>query len=203
MVADELKFKGLVREVGLVRDNDHFHSFNITVGIVIRSEKRLTYDEAERLSNQFRRRYLGKEVDLLGVTVLCPVCGKGFNSEGGMKKHVKASHPERVDVVRPPVEVSKEEKPKRVAKEKAEKPRKRAKAKTRSRKKSSIKPAGDVTARRKGVKAVKGSSAPKDASKGVEKPAQEAKGATQTRLRWIGASGGIRTRGLQLTRLPL
>jgi hypothetical protein len=183
VVADDLKFKGLVREVGLIRDNDHFHSFNITVGIVIRSDKRLTYDEAERLSGQFRRRYLGKEVDLLGVTVLCPICGKGFNSEGGMKKHVKASHPERVDIVKPSVEASREEKPKRATKEKVEKPRKKAKAKTGSRKKSSTRPAGEVTARQKEAKAADKSSSPKDASKVVEKPVLEAKGATQTRLR--------------------
>jgi len=192
VVADDLKFKGLVREVGLVRDNDHFHSFNITVGIVIRSDKRLTYDEAERLSGQFRRRYLGKEVDLLGVTVLCPICGKGFNSEGGVKKHVKASHPERVDIIKPPVEASREEKPKRATKEKVEKPKRatkekvekpRKKAKAGSRKKSSTRPAGEVTARRKKAKAADKSSSLKDASKVVEKPVLEAKGAKQTRLR--------------------
>lgn len=183
MVADDLKFKGLVREVGLIRDNDHFHSFNITVGIVIRSDKRLTYDEAERLSGQFRRRYLGKEVDLLGVTVLCPICGKGFNSEGGMKKHVKASHPERVDIVRPPVEASREEKPKRATKEKAEKPRKKAKARTGARKKSSTRPSGKATTRQKETKAVSKSPPPTGSSKDVGKLQAELKGATQTRLR--------------------
>ena len=169
MVADELKFKGLVREVGLVRDNDHFHSFNITVGIVIKSEKRLTYDEAERFSNQFRRRYLGKEVDLLGITVLCPVCGKGFNSEGGMKKHVKASHPDLEGVVRPTAEVSSEKKSKK--KEKAEKPRRRAKARARSRKRSSA-GADEIKVRRKTAKA-------DDESPTRRNPP---KGATQTRL---------------------
>ncbi len=49
-MANDLKLKGPVREIGIVRDNDRHDSFNITIGITIKTEGKVSYEEAERLS---------------------------------------------------------------------------------------------------------------------------------------------------------
>jgi hypothetical protein len=124
-VADDLKLKGPVREIGVVRDSDRHDSFNITIGIAIKTEGRVSYEEAERLSTKFRREYLGKDVEFVAVSIPCPVCGKIMNSESGLRKHVAMNHPDKVDLVNPPKVAAREETPEKKARgKKAEKPEK-------------------------------------------------------------------------------
>jgi hypothetical protein len=133
-VADDLKLKGPVREIGVVRDSDRHDSFNITIGIAIKTEGRVSYEEAERLSAKFRREYLGKDVEFVSVSLPCPVCGKIMNSESGLRKHVAMNHPDKVGLVNPPKVAVKEEKPeKKTRGKKSEKP---AKAKASTKKKA-------------------------------------------------------------------
>jgi hypothetical protein len=124
-VRDDLKLKGPVREIGVVRDSDRHDSFNITIGIAIKTEGRVSYEEAERLSAKFRREYLGKDVEFVSVSIPCPVCGKIMNSESGLRKHVAMNHPDKVDLVNPPKVAAKEEMPeKKTRGKKTEKPAK-------------------------------------------------------------------------------
>jgi hypothetical protein len=128
-VADDLKLKGPVREIGIVRDHDRHDSFNITIGITIKTEGKVTYEEAERLSTKFRREYLGKDVEFRSVSIPCPVCGKIMNSDTGLRKHVAMNHPEKVELVNPPKVAAKVEKPeKKTRGKKAEKPIKKKRA---------------------------------------------------------------------------
>ncbi len=84
------KFKGVVEEVGLQRDGDKFNSFNLTVSMVV--EKKLTYTQGERLMTRFRKELLGKNVEIAAIIHTCPICGKGFNTEHGMKQHQRRIH---------------------------------------------------------------------------------------------------------------
>ena len=122
-MANDLKLKGPVREIGVVRDSDRHDSFNITIGIAIKTEGRVSYEEAERLSAKFRREYLGKDVEFVSVSLPCPVCGKIMNSESGLRKHVAMNHPDKVDLVNPPKVAAKEEKPEKTRGKKVEKPK--------------------------------------------------------------------------------
>jgi hypothetical protein len=124
-VADDLKLKGPVREIGIIRDSDRHDSFNITIGITIKTEGKVSYEEAERLSTKFRREYLGRDVEFRSVSIPCPVCGKIMNSESGLKKHVAMNHPEKVELVNPPKVAAKLEKPDKKRGKKAEKPAKK------------------------------------------------------------------------------
>ena len=86
------KFKGVVEEVGLQRDGDQFNSFNLTVSMVVKTEKKLTYTQGERLMTRFRKELLGKNVEIAAIIHTCPICGKGFNTEHGMKQHQRRIH---------------------------------------------------------------------------------------------------------------
>jgi hypothetical protein len=99
---DDLKLKGAVKEIGIVRDSDRYDSFNVTIGIAIKTEGKVTYDEAEKLAAKFRREYLSKDVEFVAVSVPCPICGKVLNSETGLKKHISMNHPEKVGLVNSP-----------------------------------------------------------------------------------------------------
>ena len=110
-MADDLKIKGPVREIGIVRDSDRHDSFNITIGIAIKTEGKTSYEEAERLSSKFRREFLGKDVEFVSVSIPCPVCGRVLNSESGLRKHVAMNHPDKVDLVNPPKAAAKKETP--------------------------------------------------------------------------------------------
>jgi hypothetical protein len=133
-VADDLKLKGPVREIGIVRDHDRHDSFNITIGITIKTEGKVTYEEAEHLSTKFRREYLGKDVEFRSVSIPCPVCGKIMNSDTGLRKHVAMNHPEKVELVNPPKVAAKVEKPeKKTRGKKAEKPAKKRAGKRKAR----------------------------------------------------------------------
>jgi len=90
--SEETKVRGVVREVGIERDESHFNSFNLKIGVVVKAGKSLSYEAGERLMRQFRKELLGKEVKIAPIVVLCPVCGKGFKSEQGMKQHMRMIH---------------------------------------------------------------------------------------------------------------
>ncbi len=120
MKAEE-KIKGVVAEIGLERNEGKFNSFNLTVGLVLKTGG-LTYAQGERLIAEMRKELLGKAVEIAEIIHLCPVCEKGFNTMQGMKQHVRMVH----------------EKGKKKEAVKAEKP-KAAPKKKRARKKSSRK----------------------------------------------------------------
>ncbi len=120
MKADE-KIKGVVGEIGLERNEGKFNSFNLTVGLVLKTGG-LTYAQGERLIVEMRKELLGKMVEIAEIIHLCPVCEKGFNTMQGMKQHVRMVH----------------EKGKKKETLKAEKP-KAAPKKKRARKKTSRK----------------------------------------------------------------
>lgn len=89
------KLKGVIGEVSLERDEDKFNTFNVTIKMIVDNGRPLNYDRGETLVQQFRKGLLGKKVELSAVVVTCPVCGKGFNSEGGMKQHMRMIHGDR------------------------------------------------------------------------------------------------------------
>jgi len=89
--AESQSIKGKIAEVGLTRDEEQYNTFNITLSMVLKS-KSLTYDEGESLMRQFRKELLGKDVEIAAIVFPCPVCGKGFNTEQGMKQHVRMVH---------------------------------------------------------------------------------------------------------------
>jgi hypothetical protein len=119
--ADE-KIKGVVGEIGLERNGSKFNSFNLTVGLVLKTGG-LTYAQGERLIVEMRKELLGKMVEIAEIIHLCPVCEKGFNTMQGMKQHVRMVH----------------EKGKKKETVKAEKPKAAPKKKKRARKKTSRK----------------------------------------------------------------
>jgi uncharacterized C2H2 Zn-finger protein len=89
--AESQSIKGKIAEVGLTRDEEQYNTFNITLSMVLKS-KSLTYDEGEQLMREFRKELLGKDVEIAAIVFPCPVCGKGFNTEQGMKQHVRMVH---------------------------------------------------------------------------------------------------------------
>ena len=91
-MAAEQKIKGVVGEVGLARDENKFNVYNLTIGLVVKSERSLTYAQGERLIQQYQKDLLGKEVEITAIIHPCPVCGKGFNTAQGMKQHVRMVH---------------------------------------------------------------------------------------------------------------
>ncbi|MFP3951408.1 MAG: C2H2-type zinc finger protein [Candidatus Bathyarchaeia archaeon] len=92
MAVEELQTRGIVNEIGIVRDEDQFRSFNLTIEILVETKNKLTYKQGEKLLEQFRKDYLGKNVKLELVAVPCPICGKAFNSELGTRQHMRMVH---------------------------------------------------------------------------------------------------------------
>lgn len=92
MDAEEPKIRGVVTEVGLERDEDHFRSFNLKIGVLVKAGRSLSYEEGERMMGRLQRELLGREVEVTAVMVRCPDCGKGFNSEQGMRQHMRIMH---------------------------------------------------------------------------------------------------------------
>jgi uncharacterized C2H2 Zn-finger protein len=91
-MAIEDKFQGVVSHVGLERDENEFLNFNLTLGILVKTEKKLTYSEGERIIKRLQKELLGKNIELEAVAVPCPVCGRTFNTEMGMKQHLRKQH---------------------------------------------------------------------------------------------------------------
>ena len=92
MAQEDLKKLGIVSEVGLERDATEFTVYNLKVGIKLKADKKLSYTEGEKLIKQLRKELLGKNIELEAVAVPCPMCGRVFNSEAGMKQHVRRQH---------------------------------------------------------------------------------------------------------------
>ena len=92
MAQDDPKMLGTVNEVGLKRDEQEFRNYNLTVGIKLKAGKKLTYAEGAKLIKQLRKNLLGKNIELEAIAVPCPFCGKTYNSETGMKQHVRRQH---------------------------------------------------------------------------------------------------------------
>ena len=92
MDSDLQRIKGVVGEVGLERDGERFNAFNVTISIVVNTRRILNFNQGEQLINEFRKELLGKAVEITVIVVPCPVCGKGFNTEQGMRQHVRMVH---------------------------------------------------------------------------------------------------------------
>ena len=86
------RIKGVVGEVGLQRSGDQFNAFSLTLNLVVNPKKQLTYEEGEKLMKQFRKDLLGKNIEIAQIIIPCPICGKGFNTEVGMKQHKRLVH---------------------------------------------------------------------------------------------------------------
>jgi uncharacterized C2H2 Zn-finger protein len=95
MEMDYQKIKGVVDEVALERDGQRFNAFNVTISMIVNSGKPLTFNQGDQLISQYGKELLGKAVELSAVIVSCPICGKGFNSEQGMKQHMRMTHEKR------------------------------------------------------------------------------------------------------------
>lgn len=100
MAPEDEKLQGVVNQVGLERDEAEFRSFNLTLGIKM-TGKKLSLKEGERLIKQMRKDFLGKNIEFGAISIPCPVCGKTFNTEAGMKQHVRRQHNDGVDTVKP------------------------------------------------------------------------------------------------------
>ena len=94
MMAQDDKLLGVVNAVGLERDEQEFRNFTLTMGIKIKTEKKISYSEGERLMKQLQKDLMGKNIELGAVAVPCPICGKVYNSEQGMKQHQRLQHKE-------------------------------------------------------------------------------------------------------------
>ncbi len=122
------RIKGVIDEVSLKRDEDRFSSFNLKLGLVVKTDKTLTYEQGERLIKRFKKELLGRKVEIIAIIVPCPICGKGFNTEQGMRQHVRMVHEKK--------QKEKTEKPKeKKAKSTRKKPSKRKTSKRTSAKK--------------------------------------------------------------------
>jgi hypothetical protein len=88
----EHRIKGVVDEVGLVRDEDKFNTFVVTINMVVKGKKPLTFSQGEEAINMYRKELLGKQVEIATIIHSCPICGKGYNTELGMKQHVRMVH---------------------------------------------------------------------------------------------------------------
>jgi hypothetical protein len=93
-MAQDDKLLGVVNAVGLERDNQEYRNFTLTVGIKIKTEKKISYTEGEKLMKQIQKNLMGKNIELEAVAVPCPICGKVYNSEQGMKQHQRIQHKE-------------------------------------------------------------------------------------------------------------
>ena len=118
MDPEEPKLKGVVSEVGLKRDETHFTSFNLKIGVVMNTKKNLSYREGEQLMMQLRKELLGKEVEITSNIFRCPVCGRGFNTEQGMKQHMRMTHEKKKKTKKRSKKTTSTNKPKKASKKK-------------------------------------------------------------------------------------
>jgi len=101
MTQEDSKLHGVVNRVGLERDEAEFRSFNLTLGIKVKTGKKLSLNEGERLIKKMRKELLGKNIEFEAISIPCPVCGRTFNTEAGMKQHVRRQHNDGVDTAKP------------------------------------------------------------------------------------------------------
>ena len=100
MAQEDAKFHGVVNQVGLERDEAEFRNFNLTLGIKVKTGKKLSLKEGERLIKQMRKDFLGKNIEFEAISIPCPVCGRTFNTEAGMKQHLRRQHNDGVDTAK-------------------------------------------------------------------------------------------------------
>ena len=100
MAQEDTKLHGVVNQVGLERDEAEFRSFNLTMGIKVKTEKKLSLKEGERLIKQMRKDFLGKNIEFEAISIPCPVCGRTFNTEAGMNQHLRRQHNDGVDTAK-------------------------------------------------------------------------------------------------------
>jgi hypothetical protein len=119
--------EGIINQVGLERDDERFGAFNLRISLIMDTENSLTYEKGEEMMNELRKRLLGKRVEIAAIIVPCPVCGKGFNTEVGMKQHMRIVHGKKKAK-----EESKDPAPKKAARKKRKS--KRSPSKSRNKK---------------------------------------------------------------------
>ena len=71
MAQEDMKKLGIVSQIGLERDAQEFTSYNLTVGIKLKSDKKLTYAEGERLIKKLKKDLMGKNIELEAIAVPC------------------------------------------------------------------------------------------------------------------------------------
>ncbi len=121
MAQGDSKLKGVVSQVGLERDEDEFRSFNLTLGIKVKTGKKLNLREGERLIKQMRKDFLGKNIEFEATAIPCPVCGKTFNTEAGMKQHHRLMHKNGVDETKAKKKASSKKRKKKTSKKSSKK----------------------------------------------------------------------------------
>jgi hypothetical protein len=124
-MGQENKLQGVVNAVGLERDEQEYQNFTLVVGIKVKTDKKITYSEGERLMKQLQKDLMGKNIEFEAVAVQCPVCGKTFNSDQGVKQHQRLQH--------------QDEEPNKSGREKKAEPKKKKPAKKKTRKPASKK----------------------------------------------------------------
>ena len=131
-MAQKEKIQGVVNAIGIERDELEYQNFTLIMGIKIKTDKKITYSEGEKIIKNMQKNLLGKNIKLEAIAIPCPICNKTFNSEKGMKQHKRLTH-------------GKEDPPK--------KKRVRKKKTTKNQKKTSIKKTG----RKKKIQTLKNS----------------------------------------------
>jgi hypothetical protein len=92
MMAQEQKILGVVNAIGIERDEQEYQNFTLIIGIKIKTDKKISYTEGEKIIETMQKSLLGKNIELETITVSCPICRKTFNSEQGMKQHKRLVH---------------------------------------------------------------------------------------------------------------
>jgi hypothetical protein len=123
-MAQEQKILGVVNAIGIERDEQEYQNFTLIIGIKIKTDKKISYNEGEKIIKTMQKSLLGKNIELEAIAVPCPICSKTFNSEQGMKQHKRLAH----DGVKTP-------KKKRIRKKKTTNTQKKTSSKKKSRSK--------------------------------------------------------------------
>lgn len=92
MMAQEQKILGVVNAIGIERDEQEYQNFTLIIGIKIKTDKKISYTEGEKIIKTMQKSLLGKNIELETITVSCPICRKTFNTEQGMKQHKRLVH---------------------------------------------------------------------------------------------------------------
>lgn len=120
------RMKGIVNEVGLERDGNQFRSFKVKIGIILDSSERLNYEESEKMMKKLRNELLGRGIEIASIIFPCSICGKSFNTELGMKQHMRIVHKKKS--MKPKQSETKKNRSKK-SKEKTKTSKKRSKSK--------------------------------------------------------------------------
>jgi hypothetical protein len=88
----EEKILGVVNAVGIERDEQEYQNYTLIMGIKIKTDKKISYTEGEKIIKKMQKNLLGKNIQLEALAVACPICKKTFNSEQGMKQHKRLVH---------------------------------------------------------------------------------------------------------------